>query len=63
MRPLPMAAQIDRVFGTTGCAQHHALWDYYPNKRYGHRVTVCGDKAVLTAFIPAVVTEALQQSA
>jgi taurine dioxygenase len=23
--------------------QHHALWDYYPNKRYGHRVTICGD--------------------
>jgi len=24
--------------------QHHALWDYYPNKRYGHRVTICGEK-------------------
>ena len=25
-------------------AQHHALWDYYPERRYGHRITVCGDK-------------------
>lgn len=25
------------------CAQHHALWDYFPNRRYGHRVTVSGD--------------------
>jgi len=24
--------------------QHHALWDYYPLRRYGHRVTICGDK-------------------
>src|SRR5262249_13850706 len=22
--------------------QHHALWDYYPHKRYGPRVTLCG---------------------
>ncbi len=27
-------------FGTTHRVQHHALWDYYPNRRYGHRVTV-----------------------
>jgi taurine dioxygenase len=26
------------------CVQHQALWDYFPNKRYGHRVTICGDK-------------------
>jgi taurine dioxygenase len=26
------------------CAQHHALFDYFPNRRYGHRVTVKGDK-------------------
>jgi taurine dioxygenase len=32
------------AFWDNRCAQHHALWDYYPNKRYGHRVTVCGDK-------------------
>lgn len=26
------------------CAQHHALFDYFPNRRYGNRVTVKGDK-------------------
>ena len=23
--------------------QHHAMWDYYPERRHGHRVTVKGD--------------------
>ncbi|MGH6815579.1 MAG: TauD/TfdA dioxygenase family protein [Hyphomicrobiaceae bacterium] len=32
------------AFWDNRCAQHHAVWDYYPHKRYGHRVTVCGDK-------------------
>ena len=26
------------------CAQHHAMWDYYPQVRSGRRVTVNGDK-------------------
>ena len=26
------------------CAQHHAMWDYYPNVRSGNRVTVEGDR-------------------
>lgn len=26
------------------CAQHRALWDYFPNRRHGQRVTVNGDK-------------------
>jgi len=26
------------------CAQHRALWDYFPNRRHGERVTVKGDK-------------------
>jgi taurine dioxygenase len=25
------------------CTQHHAVWDYYPNSRYGERVSVVGD--------------------
>ena len=32
------------AFWDNRCAQHHAMWDYYPLRRYGHRVTVCGDK-------------------
>lgn len=32
------------AFWDNRCVQHHALWDYYPNKRYGHRGTICGDK-------------------
>jgi taurine dioxygenase len=26
------------------CAMHHAVWDYHPNVRSGHRVTVKGDR-------------------
>jgi taurine dioxygenase len=32
------------AFWDNRCAQHRALWDYYPNRRYGLRVTVCGDR-------------------
>jgi len=27
------------------CTQHHALWDYYPERRYGERVSILGDAA------------------
>ena len=32
------------AFWDNRCVQHHALWDYYPQIRSGHRVTVKGDK-------------------
>ncbi|MEQ8177479.1 MAG: TauD/TfdA family dioxygenase [Amphiplicatus sp.] len=32
------------AFWDNRCAQHHAIWDYWPNRRYGNRVTVKGDR-------------------
>jgi taurine dioxygenase len=32
------------AFWDNRCAQHHAMWDYYPQTRHGYRVTVKGDK-------------------
>jgi taurine dioxygenase len=32
------------AFWDNRCAQHHAMWDYYPHVRSGYRVTICGDR-------------------
>jgi taurine dioxygenase len=32
------------AFWDNRCIQHHAMWDYFPQRRHGHRVTVRGDK-------------------
>ena len=29
------------------CAHHYAIWDYFPQRRYAHRVAVAGDRPVL----------------
>lgn len=34
------------AFWDNRCAQHHAMWDYWPHRRFGHRVTVKGDRPV-----------------
>jgi taurine dioxygenase len=32
------------AFWDNRCTQHFATWDYFPNVRSGHRVTIAGDK-------------------
>lgn len=32
------------AFWDNRATMHQAQWDYFPQKRYGHRVTVCGDR-------------------
>jgi taurine dioxygenase len=31
------------TFWDNRCTQHHAVWDYYPNTRYGERVSIVGE--------------------
>jgi taurine dioxygenase len=32
------------AFWDNRCVQHHAMWDYYPKRRHGYRVTIEGDR-------------------
>ena len=34
------------AFWDNRCAQHHAIWDYWPHRRYGNRVTIAGERPV-----------------
>ncbi len=31
------------------CTQHHAVWDYYPQTRYGERVSIIGERPLAAA--------------
>lgn len=37
----------DMAFWDNRCLQHHAMWDYWPEERKGHRVTIQGDRPYL----------------
>ncbi len=32
------------AFWDNRCLQHSAIWDYFPNRRSGYRIQVCGEK-------------------
>jgi taurine dioxygenase len=34
----------DVAFWDNRCMMHRAIWDYWPNERKGHRVTIAGDR-------------------
>ncbi|HKK29269.1 MAG TPA: TauD/TfdA family dioxygenase [Alphaproteobacteria bacterium] len=38
--------QNDMAFWDNRCAQHFAMWDYWPEERKGHRVTIKGERPV-----------------
>jgi taurine dioxygenase len=39
--------QVNSIaFWDNRCAMHKAVWDYFPHRRYGHRVTIKGDRPV-----------------
>ena len=48
----------DMAFWDNRCLQHHAMWDYWPEERKGHRVTIQGDRPYLAPLaLPAEAAE------
>jgi taurine dioxygenase len=45
--------RFDTAFWDNRCLQHYALWDYWPEERLGHRVTVGGDVPFFNPGAPA----------
>ena len=48
----------DMAFWDNRCLQHHAMWDYWPEERKGHRVTIQGDRPYLAPL--ALTAEAAE---
>ena len=48
----------DMAFWDNRCLQHHAMWDYWPEERKGHRVTIQGDRPYLAPL--ALAAEAAE---
>ncbi len=48
----------DMAFWDNRCLQHHAMWDYWPEERRGHRVTIQGDRPYLAPL--ALAAEAAE---
>jgi taurine dioxygenase len=54
--------QNDVALWDNRCLQHFAIWDYWPNERRGHRVTIQGTKPYLDPATPEPPESAIRVS-